>query len=151
MNPLVLIYPLILRGIEVPAEEEATVVVNGIHVSTGGMTDGNSVNGIGVSAYHHAVKTNGISANFYNNTSGTLNGIHVSGFANNSEKGAGITIAAIGNYSENFSGLQVSFFNEAKSMKGIQIGLSNKSERLKGLQLGLWNKNGKRSLPIINF
>ena len=122
-----------------------------LSISTSGMTDGKKLNGIAISAYHHAMITNGISANFYNNTSGKLNGIHVSGFANNSDKGAGITVAAMGNYSENFSGIQLAFFNKAKSMKGVQIGLSNKSDKLKGLQVGLWNKNGKRSLPIFNF
>lgn len=151
LNPFVLIYPLLPKGIDVPTEQNATVTVNGLSISTGGMTDGKKLNGIAISAYHHAMITNGISANFYNNTSGKLNGIHVSGFANNSDKGAGITVAAMGNYSENFSGIQLAFFNEAKSMKGVQIGLSNKSDKLKGLQVGLWNKNGKRSLPIFNF
>ncbi|MGA9213429.1 LA_2272 family surface repeat-containing protein [Kaistella sp.] len=165
INPITLLYPLLPQAIPVPSEDEVTVILNGIHISTGGMMDGAKLNGLGISIYHHARVTNGFSANLFNNTSGILNGIHVSGAANNSEKGAGITFAFMGNYSEKFTGLQIGGFNEAKQMKGLQIGFVNKSENLKGIQvgivnnnkngrnfqLGFWNKNTKRTLPILNF
>lgn len=150
-NPLSLIYPLIPTAIPVPTEEASTVVVNGLHLSTGGMTDGEKLNGVGISMYHHARITNGFSVNFYNNTSGSLNGIHLSGFANSSDKGVGINAALLGNYSDDFGGVQVSCFNNSKKMKGLQVGLVNKSEHLRGIQLGLWNVNEKRKLPLINW
>lgn len=164
-NPFSLIYPLIPKAIPAPTEANATVVVNGIHFSTGGMTDGKQLNGLGISMYHHSMETNGISVNFFNNTSTKLNGIHVSGFANTSSKGRGINIAVLENDSEDFKGLLIAAFNSAEKMKGLQIGISNKSDKMKGVQLGLinkningrnfqigfWNKNAKRTLPILNF
>ncbi len=150
-NPLSLIYPLIPKAIPVPTEETSTVTVNGLHISTGGMVDGEKLNGVGISIYHHARVTNGVSVNFYNNTSGNLTGIHISGFANSSEKGYGLHMAFIGNDSDDFKGLQISGFNESKKMRGVQIGLVNKAGNLKGFQLGLWNVNEKRKLPLINW
>jgi|GEM_PF-635533 len=164
-NPYFIIYPLIPKAIEGPAKEEATVTVNGIHISTSGMFDGKNLNGLGISAYHHAYETNGISVNVYNNTSINLNGLHISGFANSSDKGRGVHIAIMGNYSENFQGLMIGAFNESPEIKGLHIGIFNKADKMKGLQIGLinkntsgrnfqigfWNKNAKRTLPIINF
>ena len=68
--------------------------------------------------YHHAFATNGISVNFYNNTSKKLNGIHISGFSNNTDVGNGLNVAFLGNYAENFNGLQIGIFNRTKSEKG---------------------------------
>ncbi len=165
LNPFSALYFLIPKAIPIPTEEKATVVANGLHISTGGMVDGNQLNGVGISAYHHAMESNGFTVNFFNNTSGKLNGLHVSGMANNSEKGNGITISILGNYSnkyngvqisgENFSeslnGVQIGLVNKTTNSKGLQIGLVNKSKKHKGVQIGFWNKNGKRTLPILNF
>lgn len=151
LNPLSLIYPLLPQAIDFPNEKNATVTINGIHISTGGTTDAKKLNGIGVSIYHHAMVTNGISANFYNNTSEKLNGIHVSGFSNNSVYGKGLHLSVLNNDSENFCGIQVALFNNSKDLKGLQFGLFNTTEKMKGLQIGFWNKNAKRSLPLINF
>lgn len=150
-NFLGLIYPLLPKALPVPTENESTVTVNGLHFSTGGMTDGEKLNGLGISLYHHARITNGVSVNFYNNTSGILNGIHISGFANNSEKGFGLNMALLGNYSDDFTGIQISVSNESMKMRGIQIGFINKSNSMKGIQIGLWNINEKRKFPIINW
>ena len=150
-NPISLFYPLIPNALPVPSEAQSTVSINGLHISTGGMMDGEKLNGIGISVYHHCRITNGVSVNFYNNTSGILNGIHVSGFVNSSKKGKGITMAFLGNYSDDFSGLQISCSNESKKMRGIQIGLVNNSKNLKGIQIDLWNINEKRKFPIINW
>lgn len=150
-NPIGLFYPLIPNALPVPSKAQSRVSINGLHISTGGMMDGERLNGIGISVYHHCRITNGVSVNFYNNTSGILNGVHVSGFVNSSDKGKGITMAFLGNYSDDFSGLQISCSNESKKMRGIQIGLVNKSENLKGIQIGLWNINEKRKFPIINW
>lgn len=164
-NPGFIIYPLIPKAIDAPKKENATVTVNGIHISTGGMSDGKNLNGLGISIYHHAYETNGISVSFYNNTSVNLNGIHISGFANSSTKGRGFNLSILGNFSEDFQGLQIGAFNESLEIKGLQIGISNKADKMKGLQIGLvnkntngrnfqigfWNKNAKRTFPIINF
>lgn len=163
-NPISLIYPLIPKAIPVPTEERATVTVNGLHISTGGMMDGNKLNGIGISIYHHARVTNGFSFSFYNNTSGVLNGLHLSWLSNSAETGNGMLIA-MSNSAENFNGVQVGAANENLEGKGLQIGVFNKGENFKGVQLGLinknkngrnfqigfWNKNSKRTLPLINF
>lgn len=150
-NPISLIYPLIPKALPVPSKETSTVTVSGLHLSTGGMVDGEKLNGLGISIYHHCRITNGVSVNFYNNTSGILNGIHISGFVNNSLKGNGLNMAFLGNYSDDFKGMQVAIFNQSEKMKGMQIGLVNKSKKMKGLQIGLWNENEKRKLPIINW
>lgn len=150
-NPISLIYPLIPHALPVPSEVKSTVTINGLHISTGGLMDGEKLNGLGISIYHHCRITNGVSVNFYNNTSGILNGVHISGFVNSSEKGNGLTMAFLGNYSDDFSGVQVSLSNESKKMRGMQIGFVNKSENLKGIQIGFWNINEKRKFPIINW
>lgn len=151
LNPIVILYPLLPQAIEVPTEENATVIVNGLHISTGGFTDARKLNGIGISAYHHSMVTNGFTVNFYNNTSGKLNGLHISGFVNTSKSGSGVTISVIGNDSEKFYGIQAGGFNESTALKGLQIGVVNKSKNLRGLQIGLWNVNEKRKLPLINW
>jgi hypothetical protein len=151
INPLSLLYPLIPQAIAVPTEKKSTVVVNGLHLSTGGMMDGKKLNGVGISMYHHSRTTNGLSVNFFNNTSGILNGVHISGFANSSEKGSGLNMAFIGNYSDDFKGMQISMFNDSEKMSGIQIGIVNKTKNLRGFQFGLWNVNEKRKFPIINW
>jgi len=151
INPLTLLYPLIPQAISVPIENKSTVTVNGLHLSTGGMMDGKKLNGLGISMYHHSRTTNGLSVNFFNNTSGNLNGVHVSGFANSSEKGIGLNMAFLGNYSNDFKGMQISVFNDSEKMRGVQIGLVNKTKNLKGFQFGLWNVNERRKFPIINW
>ena len=150
-NPIVIIYPLLPKAIPPPEKDNGSVVINGLHLSTSGTTDAKEMNGIDVSMYHHAFATNGISVNFYNNTSKKLNGIHISGFSNNTDVGNGLNIAFLGNYAENFNGLQIGLSNDAENLKGLQVGLFNKTNKMKGLQIGFWNKNGKRSLPFINF
>ena len=150
-NPIVIIYPLLPKAIPAPEKDNGSVVINGLHLSTSGTTDAKEVNGVGVSMYHHAFATNGISVNFYNNTSKNLNGIHISGFSNNTDVGNGLNVAFLGNYAENFNGLQIGLSNDAENLKGLQVGLFNRTNKMKGLQIGFWNKNGKRSLPIINF
>lgn len=150
-NPLVLIYPLLPKAIPIPDESSGTVSINGIHISTSGLSDGNVINGLAISAYHHAVKTNGISFNLFNNSSGKLNGIHSSFFANNANMGNGIFISFLGNSIDKMNGIQIGCTNDSESVKGIQIGLFNTTKKLKGLQIGLWNKNAKRVMPIINF
>lgn len=150
-NPFVIIYPLLPKAIPAPEKDKGSVVINGIHISTSGTTDAKEMNGIGVSMYHHAFATSGITLNFYNNTSKKLNGIHVSGFSNNADDGNGLNVAVLGNYAEKFNGLQIGLSNETENLKGLQLGLFNKTNEMKGLQIGFWNKNGKRSLPIINF
>lgn len=151
LNPIVIIYPLLPKAIPAPEKDKGRVVIDGIHLSTSGTTDDKEMNGIGISMYHHAFATNGISANFYNNTSKKLNGIHISGFSNNTDKGSGLNVAVLGNFAEKFNGLQIGLSNETENLKGAQIGLFNKTNKMKGLQIGFWNKNGKRSLPFINF
>ena len=150
-NPIVIIYPLLPKAIPAPEKDKGSVVINGLHLSTSGTTDAKEVNGVSVSMYHHAFATNGISVNFYNNTSIKLNGIHISGFSNNTDVGNGLNVAFLGNYAENFNGLQIGLSNDAENLKGLQVGLFNKTNKMKGLQVGFWNKNGKRSLPFINF
>lgn len=150
-NPITLLYPLFPKAVEAPSKSESTVSINGLHVSTGGMLDGEKLNGLGISAYHHCRVTNGVSFNFFNNTSNILNGFHVSGFSNDSQIGNGVTASVLGNYSSDFKGLQISVYNQSKKLRGVQIGLINKSENLKGIQIGLWNVNEKRKFPIINW
>lgn len=163
-NPFSLLYPLLPKAIPVPTESESTVTINGIHLSTGGLTDGKKLNGVGISIYHHARITNGFSANFFNNTSGELNGLHVSGFYNEAETGNGMVVAfandvadfngvqvGVFNTTELGKGLQIGFLNKTKKQKGIQVGVINKSDNRKGLQIGFWNKNAKRTLPLLNF
>lgn len=149
-NPISLIYPILPKALPVPSQDRATVTVNGLHISTGGMMDGNKLNGVGISMYHHARITNGFSFSFYNNTSGILNGLHVSWLNNDAETGNGVLIA-MSNSAENFNGIQLGAVNENDTGKGLQIGVVNKAKRFKGIQIGLWNINEKRKLPIINW
>ena len=164
LNPITLIYLLAPTEIEVPKEGTETVTINGIHLSTGGMTDGKALNGVGLSMYHIAQETNGITLNGFNNNSGKLNGLHISGLNNSAEKGNGILVAlsnSAGKYNGlqlgilndigNGNGLQVGLYNRSTKLKGVQIGLINKTKDRKGFQLGFWNKNAKRTLPLINF
>lgn len=164
LNPAFLFYFLIPKAIEVPTVEKSTVSINGFHLSTGGLVDAEKLNGIGISAYHHARITNGLTLNLFNNSSEKLNGLHVSFINNKSEMGNGISLALF-NDNGNFNGLQMGFinttelghgvqigiFNKTKKQRGLQIGLINKTEAKKGLQIGFWNKNAKRTLPLINF
>lgn len=163
-NPISLIYFLFPKSLPVPSEEQSTATINGLHLSTGGMMDGEKLNGVGISAFHHARITNGLTLNIFNNTSGKLNGLHISGFYNEAEIGNGLLIA-IGNDVEKFNGiqigainsngfgtgLQIGIFNKSKRQRGLQVGLVNKTEAKKGFQIGFWNKNAKRTLPLINF
>ncbi|WP_123966642.1 LA_2272 family surface repeat-containing protein [Chryseobacterium phosphatilyticum] len=163
-NPLSFIYLLIPKPIEIPSDESATVSINGLHISTGGLTDARQLNGVGISMYHIAQITNGITINGFNNNSGQLNGVHVSFLNNSADTGNGLLISlsnstvrfkgaqlGIYNKSDILKGLQIGGINVAKQSRGLQIGVINKTERIKGIQIGFWNKNGKRSLPLINF
>ncbi|MFP3592519.1 LA_2272 family surface repeat-containing protein [Chryseobacterium sp. SIMBA_038] len=163
-NPITLLYLLIPKGIEVPKKGQETVVINGLHISTGGMMNGKKLNGIGVSMYHIAQETNGISFNGFNNNSGKLNGLHVSWLNNSADSGNGAMVA-FSNDAEKFNGLQTGVYNYNGKGKGLQVGASNKSESFNGLQIGvinknkngkavqigLWNVNERRKLPIINW
>ena len=164
LNPITLIYLLAPNTIEVPDEGNETVSVNGLHVSTGGMMDGKSLNGLGISMYHIAQKSNGITLNGFNNNSGKLNGIHISGLNNSAENANGLFVSlsndavklnglqvGIVNDTGVGNGMQVGFYNSTTNLKGIQIGVINRSKSSKGFQLGFWNKNAKRTLPLINF
>ena len=159
-----LIYFLFPKALPVPTKDNSTVTVNGLHFSTGGMMNGEKLNGVGASAFHHARITNGLTMNIFNNTSGKLNGLHISGFYNDAETGNGMLIAVnndVGNFNgiqlgimnntELGRGLQIGVYNKTKKQKGLQIGLINKTEAKKGFQIGFWNKNSKRTLPLINF
>ncbi|MEC5157140.1 LA_2272 family surface repeat-containing protein [Chryseobacterium sp. MP_3.2] len=164
LNPITLLYLLIPTALEVPEKGSETVSINGLHLSTGGMLDGGTLNGIGISMYHIAQESNGITFNGFNNNSGKLNGVHVSWLNNSTENGNGILVA-FSNTAEKFNGIQLGLFNEitegnglqvginnsTSNLRGIQIGIINKSKSRKGLQLGFWNKNAKRTLPFINF
>ena len=163
-NPFSLIYPLLPRAIEVPTDEQATVSINGLHISTGGATNAKKLNGIGISMYHVAQTTNGFTVNGFNNNSGKLNGLHISFINNSADTGKGLLISfsntadqfggvqlGIYNYTGTMKGLQAGAVNVSKDNKGLQIGLVNKTDRNKGLQIGFWNKNAKRTLPLINF
>mgnify|MGYP000559902163 CR=1 FL=1 len=162
-NPITLLYLLIPKAIELPKKGEETVTVNGLHISTGGMMDGKKLNGIGISMYHIAQETNGISINGFNSNIGKMNGVQISWLNNSIEKGNGLQLS-FSNGAEKFNGLQIGLGNEIDSGSGIQIGIYNSTNKLKGLQLGLinksenrgfqigfWNKNSKRTMPIINF
>lgn len=162
-NPISLLYLLIPKAIELPKEGEETVIVNGLHISTGGMMTGKKLNGIGISMYHIAQETNGISLNGFNSNIGKMNGLQISWLNNSIEKGNGLQIS-ISNNSEKFNGfqmglineissgngIQIGFYNSTKKLKGVQVGIINKSEN-RGFQIGFWNKNSKRALPILNF
>lgn len=163
-NPVGLIYFMFPRAIDTPSETNSTVKVNGLHLSTGGMLDGNTLNGVGVSAFHHAINTNGFTVNFFNNTSDNLNGLHISGFYNEAIESNGLMIAisndlgtfngvqiGLFNKNEEGKGMQIGIYNRTEKQKGLQVGLINKSKAKNGLQIGFWNKNAKRTLPIINF
>lgn len=162
-NPITLLYLLIPKAIEIPDEGEETVTVNGFHFSTGGMMDGKKLNGIGISMYHIAQETNGISLNGFNSNIGKMNGLQISGLNNSVEKGNGLQLS-FSNNAEEFNGFQIGFGNEIDSGNGVQIGFYNSTEKLKGVQIGIinksksrgfqigfWNKNSKRTLPILNF
>ena len=164
LNPITLIYLLAPKEIEIPKAGDETVSINGIHISTGGMMDGKALNGLGLSMYHIAQETNGITLTGFNNNSGKLNGVHISGLSNSAEKANGLLIS-LSNEAEKLNGiqlglvnelgtgngLQVGLYNRSTKLKGAQIGLINKSKNKKGFQLGFWNKNAKRTLPLINF
>lgn len=164
LNPITLIYLLAPKEIEIPKDGYETAVINGIHVSTGGMIDGKALNGLGLSMYHIAQETNGITLNGFNNNSGKLNGIHLSVLSNSAENANGLLIA-LSNSAEKFNGLQLGIINDVGTGNGLQIGLNNSAVKLKGMQLGLinktkskrgfqlgfWNKNAKRTLPLVNF
>lgn len=163
-NPISLIYFLFPKALPVPTEQQSTATINGLHLSTGGMMEGEKLNGVGISAFHNARITNGLTLNLFNNTSGILNGLHISGFYNEAEIGNGLLVA-IGNDVQKFNGiqigainsngfgtgLQIGIFNKTKRQRGLQVGLVNKTEAKKGFQIGFWNKNAKRTLPLINF
>lgn len=164
LNPISLIYLLAPKEIPVPSEENATVSINGLHVSTGGLLDGKKLNGLGISIYHISRETNGFTANLFNNNSEKLNGVHFSFLNNSAVTGNGMLIS-ISNSTENFKGIQIGLFNDNLTGKGAQVGVINKGEQFKGVQIGLinknkngrnfqigfWNKNSKRTLPLINF
>lgn len=164
LNPISLIYLLIPQEIQVPKEDSGTVSINGIHLSTGGMLEGKVLNGIGISMYHIAEKTNGITVNGFNNNSGKLNGLHVSLISNSAVSGNGMLVS-LSNTADDFSGIQVGGSNQNSQGKGLQVGIVNRGERFKGAQIGLvnkntngrsfqigfWNKNSKRTMPLINF
>jgi hypothetical protein len=163
-NPLSVIYLLLPHAVEVPDDEAATVSINGLHISTGGMTDAKKLNGLGISMYHITQVTNGFTVNGFNNNSGKLNGLHVSFLNNSAREGHGLLIS-FSNTADTFGGAQIGIYNNTQVMKGfqggainiskqnkgVQIGLVNKTDENKGLQIGFWNKNSKRTLPLINF
>lgn len=163
-NPLSLLYLLLPHEIAVPSDDAATVSINGLHISTGGITDAKKLNGIGISMYHIAQTTNGFTVNGFNNNSGKLNGLHISLINNSARNGHGLLIS-FSNTADKFGGVQVGLYNNteimkglqtgavnvSKNNKGLQIGLFNKSDKMSGLQIGLWNRNNKRALPLINF
>jgi len=162
-NPITLIYLLIPKAIEIPKEGEETVTINGLHISTGGMTEGKKLNGIGISMYHIAQETNGISLNGFNSNIGKMNGLQISWLNNSIEKGNGLQLS-FSNGAEKLNGLQIGIFNEINSGNAFQMGLYNSTKKLKGLQVGIinksenrsfqigfWNKNSKRTMPFINF
>lgn len=148
VNPVTAIIFLLPKSPQ-PAEH-ASVIVNGLHLSTGGFLSDGAINGVGISAFDVTAWANGVSVTGLFTISRNLNGVHISGISIDSENGAGLLIAPF-NEGGNFTGLQIGALNGGKTVTGLQIGLWNKAEKLKGLQVGLWNKNGKRSLPFINF
>lgn len=162
-NPITLLYLLIPKAIELPKKGEETVTVNGLHISTGGMMDGKKLNGIGISMYHIAQETNGISINSFNSNIGKMNGVQISWLNNSIEKGNGLQLSfsnsgdkfnglqiGLGNEINSGHGIQIGFYNSTKKLKGLQVGVINKSEN-RGFQIGFWNKNSKRTMPFINF
>lgn len=163
-NPFSLIYLLLPHEIAVPSDDAATVSINGLHISTGGITDAKKLNGIGISMYHIAQATNGFTVNGFNNNSGMLNGLHISLINNSAHNGHGLLVS-FSNTADRFGGVQVGFYNKTEIMrglqagavniskdnKGVQIGLVNKTGKNKGIQIGFWNKNARRTLPLINF
>lgn len=163
VNPVTLLYLLLPKEIEVPKEGEETATVNGLHLSTGGMMEGKRLNGIGISMYHIAQETNGITLNGFNNNSGKMNGLHISWLSNSAEIANGIQVSlsnkaekfngfqiGIGNQIDSGNGVQIGFYNSTEKLKGVQIGIINKSKS-RGFQIGFWNKNSKRTMPILNF
>lgn len=162
-NPITLLYLLIPKAIEIPTEGEETVTINGLHLSTGGMMDGKRLNGVGISMYHIAQETNGISVNGFNSNIGKMNGLQISWLNNAIKKGNGLQLSfsneaekfnglqiGIGNEIDSGNGVQIGFYNSTKKLKGVQVGVINRSEK-RGLQIGFWNRNSKRTMPFINF
>jgi hypothetical protein len=97
--------------------------VNGISLSSSGLTGDIAVKGLNISGlYTLTAQTNGVSISVFANYSAILNGVSIAGL-----------------------------YNKTLQTKGLQIGLINKTKRLRGFQIGLWNKNEKRQTPFINW
>jgi hypothetical protein len=148
INPVIAVIFLAPKAPE--PQENADIVTNGVHISTGGFLGKGTVNGLGISAYNVTVASNGVSVTGLFNISKSLNGVHLAGISLEAERGAGLYIAPF-NDGGDFTGLQLGALNGGKTITGLQIGLINKANVTRGLQIGLWNVNDKRSLPFINW
>ena len=126
------------------------IVSNGVNVGIGGYTGGVQHNGLTIQMYNEGLKFNGIGIHAIWNDTKVTNGICVSGFFNLSEAAKGINISLYNN-NKSMTGIQLGIRNSSLKFTGLQIGVFNTTEALRGLQLGFWNRNGKRSLPFINF
>ena len=164
VNPATPIMVLFLDPDRIDHDSLQTTV-NGLHLSTGGLSGNVKLNGAGVSAFNICYASNGFSVTGLYNVATTLKGVHISGLQNSAVKGRGLLIAAM-NLTEDFKGISVGAYNQSiitkgleigvlnlnkTQMSGVQIGIFNKAGRCKGLQIGLWNMNDKRSFPFINW
>lgn len=162
INPATLLYFLFPIHSSFPHEE--TVVINGLHISTGNIYDG-KINGVSLSLLNVNHSVNGFSAFLLGTFVTKQNGFHISVTSNASQKTNGCVVSMI-NVCEEMKGFQLGFFNQSEALKGVQIGiyngsktqskglqigLINNSKHHKGLQIGFWNMNQKRSFPFVNW
>lgn len=132
--------------------EKATVVLNGLDISSGRYNGSGdiAINGLSITSFNSGYATNGICISGIYNYQTKSNGIAISGLSNSTEYSKGIIIAPF-NSAENMYGLQIGLSNTSVKMYGLQIGLYNKALKVRGLQVGLWNSNNKRSFPFFNW
>lgn len=145
-SPLIVLF----QDVDYVSNDTISVVLNGLHISTGGFSGGAVLNGMGISLYNIGIKSNGFTVNGLYSATKQLHGLHISGICNKAEAATGVLIAAV-NYTGSSKGFFIGAFNRTGDLKGLQIGIVNISQKTKGIQIGLWNKNNKRSLPFINW
>jgi len=146
VSPLIVLF----QDVNYVPNDTISVVLNGLHISTGGFSGGAVLNGMGISLYNVGIKSSGFTINGLYSATKQLDGLHISGIGNKAEAATGVLIAAVNDIGS-CKGVFVGAFNITNDIKGVQVGLVNISQKAKGVQIGLWNKNNKRSLPFINW
>jgi len=145
-SPLIVLF----QDADYVSNDTIAVVLNGLHISTGGFSGGAILNGMGISLYSVGVKSSGFTINGLYNVTKQLHGLHISGIINRADAATGMLIA-VGNKTGSCKGISLGVINKTDDLKGVQVGLLNLARKTKGIQIGLWNKNNKRSLPFINW